>query len=466
MGKKRKASYHDGQARSSKPNSGSSSTEAPPPSNVDIEIDGSKGEGGGQIVRSSIALSCILNRSVRISKIRYSRPRPGLQAQHSTGAKLAVTIAGAQSYGIGIGSLSVVIVPQEQMQIGKQRGNDPFECNANTAASTSLILQQALPVALRCLSRQPVNTSTEEAPRLQQKLHIGGGTTVPFAPPSEYICKVLVPNLMHFGIVLNYKIEMHGFFPRGGGLVSATVAKDPNVEGATLKSVDCVSRGAVTSISVTILTSSGLTTKSEASEHIVNSIHRTVLKALKEKLPMPCRDLKVNVNVEAEDAQVTSKGQPDKTKNAFLTLYAVTESGFVLGASGMWSDRDAPRLHYEMKSGGSEKGGKRQRDNRTASVDLGMCVQTAAYVAETAVSEFCDVLHSQAVVDSHMADQLCIFMAMATGKSRLLVPKPTLHLTTMLDVLKQFGVNIYLEEVERSENVTLHCEGLGIAIPS
>jgi len=163
-----------------------------------ITIDGSIGEGGGQILRTSIALSSILQKGVRIINIRKSRPRPGLGFQHVKSIELAASLSDARVKGASFGSTEVEFLP------GKIKSGN-FSINMGTAGSVTLALQSVLPIA--AYAPGPVI------------LDITGGTDVKWSPPYDYFKNVMLPALKLFGYDIESSLISRGYFPAGNGRV-------------------------------------------------------------------------------------------------------------------------------------------------------------------------------------------------------------------------------------------------------
>lgn len=184
-----------------------------------IEIDGSFGEGGGQILRTSLSLSALTGQPFRLTRIRAGRPRPGLMRQHLTAVEAAAAICGAETSGAAVGSDALTFAPSAV------RGGD-YRFAIGSAGSTTLVLQTVLlPLLLRA----------GEASRLV----IEGGTHNPYAPPFDFIEKVYLPLLRRMGAPVDATLERHGFYPAGGGRLRVTIAPVPK-----LSALELVARGA------------------------------------------------------------------------------------------------------------------------------------------------------------------------------------------------------------------------------
>jgi RNA 3'-terminal phosphate cyclase (ATP) len=167
-----------------------------------IEIDGSLGEGGGQVLRTALSLSCITGRAFRIVNIRTSRPKPGLRRQHLVSVLAAARIAGAQVIGDAPGSTELIFSP------GKVTPGE-YSFAIGTAGASPLVLQTLIPPLLFTGG--------------QSSLTVSGGTHVPFSPSWHYLAEVFAPALALLGGSIELAIDSFGFYPKGGGKVRCRV---------------------------------------------------------------------------------------------------------------------------------------------------------------------------------------------------------------------------------------------------
>lgn len=184
-----------------------------------LTIDGSFGEGGGQILRSSLALAMVTGQALRIEKIRAGRKKPGLMRQHLTAVQAAAQVSQADVRGADIGSMVVEFHPK-QVQPGE------YAFGIGTAGSTTLVLQTVLPALL-----------TASGP---SRLTFEGGTHNPFAPPFDFLAKAFIPLVNRMGPRVSAELERPGFYPAGGG--KFTVCIEP---AKALKGFELTDRGEI-----------------------------------------------------------------------------------------------------------------------------------------------------------------------------------------------------------------------------
>lgn len=161
-----------------------------------LRIDGSKGEGGGQILRTALALSAVTGTPFQIDKIRAGRARPGLMRQHTTAVRAAAEICGARTDGAEPGSTALRFEP------GAARGGE-YHFAVGTAGSATLVLQTVLPALLLA------GTGSS--------LLLEGGTHNPSAPPFDFLVRSFLPQLARMGARVTATLEKPGFYPAGGG---------------------------------------------------------------------------------------------------------------------------------------------------------------------------------------------------------------------------------------------------------
>jgi len=167
-----------------------------------IEINGSQGEGGGQILRTSLTLSAVTGHPVRIEKIRAGREKPGLKRQHLTCIKAVAAICGAKTSAVEVGFGELEFVP------GTIKGGD-YRFDVGTAGSVTLVAQTILPVLLKADKPSTVT--------------ITGGTHVPFSPVWEFFAETYLPELRRMGARVDAEIDQCGFYPAAGGVVKLRV---------------------------------------------------------------------------------------------------------------------------------------------------------------------------------------------------------------------------------------------------
>ncbi|MBL0870209.1 MAG: RNA 3'-terminal phosphate cyclase [Phycisphaerales bacterium] len=184
-----------------------------------ILIDGSQGEGGGQILRTALALSMVTGRAFRLTKIRAGRQKPGLMRQHLTCVQAAAQISSAQVIGAVVGSGEITFTP------GAIRAGE-YHFAIGTAGGTMLVLQAVLPALLRAGGPSVVV--------------VDGGTHNKAAPPFEFFERALVPVLQRAGVHIEAQLDRHGFYPAGGGRLVVKVT--PTTEA---RSVELLRRGAI-----------------------------------------------------------------------------------------------------------------------------------------------------------------------------------------------------------------------------
>lgn len=188
-----------------------------------LHIDGSIGEGGGQVLRTSLALAIITGTPVTVSNIRAGREKPGLLRQHLCAVRAAAAICGGTLDGDEMASRQIQFTP------GQVRP-DTYTFAVGTAGSAALVLQTVLPPLL--LATGP------------SRLKLDGGTHAKSAPPFPFIEQVFLPMLRRMGADVRAELVRWGFYPAGGGRMIVDIAPKP------LKRLELPSRGAVVAMDI------------------------------------------------------------------------------------------------------------------------------------------------------------------------------------------------------------------------
>jgi RNA 3'-terminal phosphate cyclase (ATP) len=336
-----------------------------------IEIDGSYGEGGGQILRTALALSAILEKPFTIQNIRSKRKNPGLQAQHLEAVEALTRITEAQTEGVKFGSQKITFIPQNILP-----GDYQFE--VRTAGSVTLLLQAILlPL---CLARS------------SSRLTLVGGTHVPWSPSFHYLSEVLLHTLKSMGVVAEAAIERWGFYPRGGGKIQLKINPVHKIE---LKAISLVDKGHLKKIR-------GLSAISNLPKHVAERQKGHALKRIQSELKS---EAEINILYDV----------PSSGPGSFLFLLAEYEKTFAGFSS------------------------------------LGSRGKPAEKVADEAIDSLIDYIRSDGCVDSHLADQLVPFLALARGKSSFTTTRITEHLLTNLWVIQHFLEVKLLRQGEKGE---------------
>src|SRR6185503_3299699 len=167
-----------------------------------IEIDGSRGEGGGQILRTSLALSMITKKPLRMRRIRAGRRKPGLQRQHLACVEAAAQLCHAHTSGAEVHSQDLEFSPGPDC-------SEHLSIDIGTAGSTTLVVQTVLVPAI--VAGRALNAT------------VIGGTHNPLAPPFEFLDRVFLPHLRAMGAHVMLALDKHGVMPSGGGKLTVSV---------------------------------------------------------------------------------------------------------------------------------------------------------------------------------------------------------------------------------------------------
>jgi RNA 3'-terminal phosphate cyclase (ATP) len=344
-----------------------------------IEIDGSIGEGGGQVLRVCLALSALTRKPITIKNIRVNRTNPGLRSQHLTAIRAVAEVTAAKVSGLAIGSSKLVFSP------GPIHGGT-FHFDAKTAGSTTLILQALLPVLAFADQRSSVT--------------IIGGTNNPLAPQADYVINVLNPVLVSMGFRYRFRLIKRGFYPRGGGLIH--VLTEPVDE---LHPINIVDMGALQGIR-------GISHSRNLPAHIVERQANAAKQS--------CSRAGFQTASFVHDV-----GQGAKSHS--------TGSGVVLWA--------------ETSTGG-----------RLAGDSLGAPGKPAERVGEEAAAKLLSQLSMGAPIDTHLSDQLIVWLALAQGRSSIKTTTLTLHAVTAIKVTETLTDSQFKIRGKVGTSGTIQCQ--------
>ncbi|KLO12026.1 RNA 3'-terminal phosphate cyclase [Schizopora paradoxa] len=373
-------------------------------------IDGGTLEGGGQILRNTVALSALFSKPVCIVNVRQNRKPPGLKPQHAAGLKLVETICDATTEGIEKGSRTVNFSPSSI-----HTGN--FIADPGTAGSTTLLLQVSLPVLL---FPSPPEDSSDPLPS-SSKIILRGGTNALNAPPIDYTQHIFLPFLYkHFGFspdTLSLHVKRRGYFPRGGGEIQVTVPAF--TKGQTIPPLNLIDRGSIARIHGFSYVSGSLLS------HLAEQIRSAALDALNHIVPPEIEDKESFVQISAR----VDKGEKGGSPGSGIMLWAETTNGCIIGGSALGS-------------------------KNVLATDTG----TAA------ANELLRNLKHGGCVDEYLQDQIIIFMALAKGKSSIAIGPVTLHTKTAIWVAEQMtSARFELTELDTDRGLSLlTCEGSGL----
>jgi RNA 3'-phosphate cyclase len=322
-----------------------------------LTIDGSRGEGGGQILRSSLALSLLTGRAFRIVRIRAGRPRPGLQPQHLQSVLAAAAVGGARVEGAAPGSREVEFEP------GPAAAGE-YRFDVGTAGSVSLVLQTVfVPLALA---------------GAESRLTLIGGTHVPWSPTFEYLREAWLPAMRAIGFDADVELELAGFYPKGGGRVTARIR--PAARPAPLRLTE---RGPLRRIR-------GMSRVANLPESVAERQRGGAVERLGE------RGIAASVEVSVEP-------MPSRFKGTSILLTAEFEGA------------------------------------RLTATAIGRLGRPAEEVGREAADALADQIASDGgAVDRHMADQILLPLAFAGGESEFRTCEATAHLRTNAHVLDAF----------------------------
>lgn len=202
-----------------------------------VRVDGAFGEGGGQIVRSSVAIAAVRGVATEIVNIRARRPNRGLQAQHLTAVRAAAALCGAELAGDWLGSERLLFAPRHAVAAGRY-AFDVAEARAGGSAGSAALVLQTVALPLLLARGRPI-------------VVVEGGTHLPASPCFDYLERVWAPALSALGLKVGLVLESYGFYPRGGGRIRA------ELEGnGPPRSLERLHRGALSTVEVRAIAAS------------------------------------------------------------------------------------------------------------------------------------------------------------------------------------------------------------------
>ncbi len=339
-----------------------------------VEIDGSYGEGGGQVLRTSLTLSALTGRPVRIEKIRAGRRKPGLEAQHLTGVLACARLCDAVLEGDHLGSTTLTFTPRRPVQAGEYRFDVAEQRKGGSAGSVTLVLHTLL---------LPLAWAEGES-----KLTVRGGTHVAWSPPYHHLERVYLPMLEKMGLSVRGKIFRWGWYPQGGGEVTVWVR---GTSRPALSPLQLEERGAIRRLWV-------LSAYSELPAHVGERQGRQAESLLREAGLHPRLEV-----LRAPSAGIGS------------AVILVVECENVYAGFSALGERGKP----------------------------------AEQVAQEACTDLLAWYRSGAAVEMHLADQLILPLALASGPSSFTTCRLTQHLLTNAWVVQRFlPVQITIEGEE------------------
>jgi len=334
----------------------------------EIVLDGSHGEGGGQILRTALTAAVLLGRPVRVENIRAGRRKPGLAAQHLTAVRAAAEITDARVEGDVLGSGTLRFAPRTRPRAGEYQFDVGAARPGGSAGATTLVLQTILlPLALAD------GGST---------VSIRGGTHMAWSPSFDYVDAVWLPALRRLGITASVTLGVFGWFPIGKGEIRARVeGRGTSLdEGLTPLAAERPGK---------LLRVAGRAIGAELPSHIPQRMVSRTRSLL--------RELDAPFQVEPERVRAASPG---------AGIFLSAEHEDAIAGFGALGERGKP----------------------------------SEAVAEEAARALLEFEASGTALDRHLADQILLPLAFATGPSSFTVEIVTRHLRTNAWVIEQFGL--------------------------
>lgn len=318
-------------------------------------MDGSFGEGGGQILRTALTFSVVLGTPIHVTKIRAGRKVPGLRPQHSATVRILGDVCSAEVVGAEVGSTELRFSPG---RITARSGS----FDLGTAASIPLVLQALIP------SVSLTGTTYE--------VDLVGGTDVPWSPTADYLEQVVRPAMAALGVPFSFEVERRGYYPNGGGRARARIGACETVSELHLGS------------------------KAGTGAPWIFSRCGKLPASVAERQARSAAAFLHSKGVQVAGREVTHEDSASPGSSALVSLAG---EGLFLGGDS-----------------------------------IGARGKLAEAVGREAAEAFIAAYSTGARVDSHLADMLAPVLCLADSPSEMLIPYPTQHLRTSLEVAKQF----------------------------
>jgi RNA 3'-terminal phosphate cyclase (ATP) len=340
-----------------------------------LTLDGSHGEGGGQVLRTALSLSATTGRAFRLINVRAGRPNPGLRPQHLSAVRAAAAICGAVVGGDQLGSAELTFAPSRPPGAGSYLFDVAEIAERGSAGSVTLLLQTLLvPLAFA----DGVSTVV-----------LRGGTHVEWSPPFDHVVDSYLPMLRRMGLHVDADLTRWGWYPVGQGEIVCRIGATAPAEGAHIKNVELLAREPLRRVT---------------GRAIAASLPAHIAQRMADRARTSLGDLGVPVRIEPQRVTAACPG---------AGIFLVAEYG----------------------------------DLSVAFSAYGRLGKPAEAVADDAVAALRDHHASKATVELHLADQLLLPAALASGVSTFTTPRPTGHLTTNAWAIGQFGTaDISIEE--------------------